>query len=95
MDKQQNVEARPADAERPPESGAASPGRAGRMSRQRQECEEAYSHSTVENANREQQGRATAALARIPSPFFAGLGSTVPAGAGNSSATAIPSAART
>ena len=35
MDKQQNVEARPGDAERPQESGAASPGRGGRMSRQR------------------------------------------------------------
>ena len=35
MDKQQNVEARSGDAERPQESGAASPGRGGRMSRQR------------------------------------------------------------
>jgi transposase len=35
MDKQQNVEARPGDAERPHESGAAAPGRGGRMSRQR------------------------------------------------------------
>jgi len=35
MDKQQNIEARPGDAERPQEAGAASPGRAGRMSRQR------------------------------------------------------------
>ena len=35
MDKQQNIEARPGDAERPRESGAASPGRGGRMSRQR------------------------------------------------------------
>src|SRR6187399_469519 len=35
MDKQQNIEARPGDAERPQESGAASPGRGGRMSRQR------------------------------------------------------------
>ena len=35
MDKQQNVEARPGDAERPHQSGAAAPGRGGRMSRQR------------------------------------------------------------
>src|SRR6201996_6141673 len=35
MDKQQNIEARPGDAERPEESGAAAPGRGGRMSRQR------------------------------------------------------------
>ena len=35
MDKQQNIEARPGDAERPQESGAASPGHGGRMSRQR------------------------------------------------------------
>src|ERR1700745_2693556 len=35
MDKQQNIEARPGDAERPPKSGGASPGRGGRMSRQR------------------------------------------------------------
>ena len=35
MDKRQNIEARPGDAERPPESGAASPGRGGRMSRPR------------------------------------------------------------
>ena len=35
MDKQQNIEARPGDAERPQESGGASPGRGGRMSRQR------------------------------------------------------------
>jgi hypothetical protein len=35
MDKQQNIEARPGDAERPQETGAASPGRGGRMSRQR------------------------------------------------------------
>src|SRR5262250_1833650 len=36
MDKQQqNIETRPGDAERPHESGAASPGRGGRMSRQR------------------------------------------------------------
>ena len=35
MDKQQNIEARPGDAERPQGSGAASPGRGGRMSRQR------------------------------------------------------------
>ena len=35
MDKRQNIEARPGDAERPQESGAASPGRGGRMSRQR------------------------------------------------------------
>ena len=35
MDKQQNIEARPGDAERPQEFGAASPGRGGRMSRQR------------------------------------------------------------
>ena len=35
MDKQQNIEARPGDAERPRETGAASPGRGGRMSRQR------------------------------------------------------------
>jgi transposase len=35
MDQQQAVEPRPGDAERPEESGAASPGRGGRMSRQR------------------------------------------------------------
>ena len=35
MNKQQKIEARPGDAERPQESGAASPGRGGRMSRQR------------------------------------------------------------
>jgi transposase len=35
MDKQRNVEERPGDAERPHESGAAAPGRGGRMSRQR------------------------------------------------------------
>ena len=35
MDKQQNIEARPGAAERPQESGAAAPGRGGRMSRQR------------------------------------------------------------
>lgn len=35
MDKGTNVGTRPGDAERPPESGAASPGRGGRMSRQR------------------------------------------------------------
>jgi transposase len=35
MDKQTNVGARPGDAERPHESGAAAPGRGGRMSRQR------------------------------------------------------------
>jgi transposase len=35
MDKSTNGEARPCDAERPLESGAASPGRGGRMSRQR------------------------------------------------------------
>src|ERR1051325_9854636 len=35
MDKQQNIEGRPGDAERPQESDAASPGRGGRMSRQR------------------------------------------------------------
>src|SRR5215475_735332 len=35
MDKQQNIEARPGDAERPQESGVASPGRGGRMSRER------------------------------------------------------------
>ena len=35
MDKQQKIEARLGDAERPQESGAASPGRGGRMSRQR------------------------------------------------------------
>src|SRR3954451_12829682 len=35
MDKQQNIEARPGDAGRPQESGAAGPGRGGRMSRQR------------------------------------------------------------
>src|ERR1700756_2824816 len=36
MDKQQqNIETRPGDAERPQESGAASPDRGGRMSRQR------------------------------------------------------------
>jgi len=32
---QHNIETRPGDAERPHESGAASPGRGGRMSRQR------------------------------------------------------------
>jgi transposase-like protein len=35
MDKSTNDEARPGEAERPQESGAASPGRGGRMSRQR------------------------------------------------------------
>src|SRR6478735_5656062 len=35
MDKQQNIEERAGDAEGPQESGAASPGRGGRMSRQR------------------------------------------------------------
>ena len=35
MDKQQTTEQRPGDAERPHESGAAAPGRGGRMSRQR------------------------------------------------------------
>jgi transposase len=35
MDEQRTVAARPGDAERPHESGAASPGRGGRMSRQR------------------------------------------------------------
>src|ERR1700694_2866330 len=35
MDKQQNIEERPGDAERPLESGVAAPGRGGRMSRQR------------------------------------------------------------
>jgi transposase-like protein len=35
MDKQKNVGTRPGDAERPHESGAAAPGRGGRMSRQR------------------------------------------------------------
>ena len=35
MDKSTNVEAQPGEAERPHESGAASPGRGGRMSRQR------------------------------------------------------------
>src|SRR5208283_3927259 len=35
MDKSTNGEARPGDAERPQESGAASPGRGGRMSRPR------------------------------------------------------------
>jgi transposase len=35
MDKQQTAEQRPGDAERPEESGAAVPGRGGRMSRQR------------------------------------------------------------
>src|ERR1700753_2155449 len=35
MDKQRNIEARPGEAGRPPESGAASPGRGGRMSRHR------------------------------------------------------------
>lgn len=35
MDKQKNAGARPSDAERPHESSAASPGRGGRMSRQR------------------------------------------------------------
>ena len=35
MDKQENVGTGPGDAERPHESGAAAPGRGGRMSRQR------------------------------------------------------------
>ena len=35
MDKSTNVEARPGEAERPQASGSASPGRGGRMSRQR------------------------------------------------------------
>ena len=35
MDKRQNVGTRPGGAERPQESGAAAPGRGGRMSRQR------------------------------------------------------------
>ena len=35
MDEQTTAGARPGDAERPQESGAASPGRGGRMSRQR------------------------------------------------------------
>jgi hypothetical protein len=35
MDKSENVGTRPGDAERPHESGAAAPGRGGRMSRQR------------------------------------------------------------
>ena len=35
MDPDRNVGARPGDAERPQESGAAAPGRGGRMSRQR------------------------------------------------------------
>jgi transposase len=35
MDKSANVGTRPGDAERPHESGAAAPGRGGRMSRQR------------------------------------------------------------
>jgi len=35
MDEQQTVDQRPGDAERPPESGGAAPGRYGRMSRQR------------------------------------------------------------
>ena len=35
MDKQHTVEPRPGDAERPQESGAAAPGRGGRMSRPR------------------------------------------------------------
>ena len=35
MDKSTKVGARPGDAERPQESGAAAPGRGGRMSRQR------------------------------------------------------------
>jgi transposase len=35
MDKQQTADQRPGDAERPQESGAAAPGRGGRMSRQR------------------------------------------------------------
>ena len=35
MDKQQTADPRPGVAERPQESGAASPGRGGRMSRQR------------------------------------------------------------
>jgi transposase len=35
MDKNTKVGARPGDAERPQESGAAAPGRSGRMSRQR------------------------------------------------------------
>ena len=35
MDKHQTVDQRPGDAQRPPESGGAAPGRGGRMSRQR------------------------------------------------------------
>ena len=35
MDEQQTVDQRPGDAQRPPESGGAAPGRGGRMSRQR------------------------------------------------------------
>ena len=35
MDEQQAVDQRPGDAQRPPESGGAAPGRGGRMSRQR------------------------------------------------------------
>jgi transposase len=38
MDKQRNAEPRPGDAERPQESGAVSPGRGGRMSRQRKDA---------------------------------------------------------
>src|ERR1700751_2600992 len=36
MDKQQTADQRPGDAERPQESGAAAPGRGGRLSRQRE-----------------------------------------------------------
>ena len=35
MDERQTVDQRPGDAQRPPESGGAAPGRGGRMSRQR------------------------------------------------------------
>ena len=35
MDERQTVDQRPGDAQRPPESGGATPGRGGRMSRQR------------------------------------------------------------
>jgi transposase len=35
MDEHQTVDPRPGDAQRPPESGGAAPGRGGRMSRQR------------------------------------------------------------
>jgi transposase len=35
MNEQQTVDQRPGDAQRPPESGGAAPGRGGRMSRQR------------------------------------------------------------